>query len=192
MVGVRRREKKRLEELFTTFLCKKTNKKALPASDKRGEKRLEEVRENFIEENPGGTSSTEKNYQAPYARVSSFEDPSTRNSEYAKAPQVKVNFGTSSDAEKAYVYDFNNLKLEKIPEVPGPNSIGIIAISHGCTGVASRACGLVRLEPTRVSPRLPIFFYQPKALNIVLISRNLCVTIDIKHTSIILLWELNK
>ncbi|GJW90057.1 hypothetical protein Tco_0167610 [Tanacetum coccineum] len=42
----------------------------------------------------------------------SFKDPSTRNSEYAKAPQVKVNYGTSSDAEKAYVSD-----LEKIPEV---------------------------------------------------------------------------
>lgn len=37
---------------------------------------------------------------------------------------------------------------------PGPDSIGIIAISHGCTGVASRACGLVGLEPTRVSPSL--------------------------------------
>ncbi|GKB59036.1 putative reverse transcriptase domain-containing protein [Tanacetum coccineum] len=35
-------KEERLEELFTTFLCKKTNKKALPASDKRGEKRLEE------------------------------------------------------------------------------------------------------------------------------------------------------
>ncbi|KAL3844189.1 hypothetical protein ACJIZ3_001592 [Penstemon smallii] len=34
---------------------------------------------------------------------------------------------------------------------PGPDSIGIIAISHGCTGVASRACGLVGLEPTRVA-----------------------------------------
>nr|GLL35154.1 homeobox-leucine zipper protein ATHB-15-like [Ipomoea trifida] len=33
---------------------------------------------------------------------------------------------------------------------PGPDSIGIIAISHGCTGVAARACGLVGLEPTRV------------------------------------------
>ncbi|KAL9679509.1 hypothetical protein QQ045_017373 [Rhodiola kirilowii] len=33
---------------------------------------------------------------------------------------------------------------------PGPDSIGIIAISHGCTGVAARACGLVSLEPTRV------------------------------------------
>ncbi|MFS7940560.1 putative START domain-containing protein [Helianthus anomalus] len=34
---------------------------------------------------------------------------------------------------------------------PGSDSIGIVAISHGCTGVASRACGLVSLELTRVS-----------------------------------------
>ncbi|GAB4854322.1 Homeobox-leucine zipper protein ATHB-8 [Ancistrocladus abbreviatus] len=34
---------------------------------------------------------------------------------------------------------------------PGPDSIGIIAISHGCTGVAARACGLVSLEPARVA-----------------------------------------
>ncbi|KVI05934.1 Homeodomain-containing protein, partial [Cynara cardunculus var. scolymus] len=33
---------------------------------------------------------------------------------------------------------------------PGPDSIGIVAISHGCTGVAARACGLVGLEPTRL------------------------------------------
>nr|XP_043632952.1 COP1-interacting protein 7 [Erigeron canadensis] len=62
-------------------------------------------------ENPGTSSS----YQAPYARVSSFEDPSTRNSEYAKAPPS--NFGMTSGAEKTYISDFNNLKLEKIPEV---------------------------------------------------------------------------
>nr|XP_043635553.1 homeobox-leucine zipper protein ATHB-15-like [Erigeron canadensis] len=33
---------------------------------------------------------------------------------------------------------------------PGPDSIGIVAISHGCTGVAARACGLVALDPSRV------------------------------------------
>ncbi|XP_073299307.1 homeobox-leucine zipper protein ATHB-15-like isoform X1 [Primulina huaijiensis] len=33
---------------------------------------------------------------------------------------------------------------------PGPDSFGIISISHGCTGVAARACGLVGLEPNRV------------------------------------------
>eukprot|EP00268_Persea_americana_P003340 TRINITY_DN1100_c1_g1_i7.p1 TRINITY_DN1100_c1_g1~~TRINITY_DN1100_c1_g1_i7.p1 ORF type:complete len:840 (+),score=166.84 TRINITY_DN1100_c1_g1_i7:652-3171(+) len=34
---------------------------------------------------------------------------------------------------------------------PGPDSIGIVSISDGCTGVAARACGLVGLEPTRVA-----------------------------------------
>ncbi|AQL10121.1 Homeobox-leucine zipper protein REVOLUTA [Zea mays] len=32
---------------------------------------------------------------------------------------------------------------------PGPDSVGIVAISHGCRGVAARACGLVNLEPTK-------------------------------------------
>lgn len=35
---------------------------------------------------------------------------------------------------------------------PGPDSIGIVAIAHGCVGVAARACGLVGLEPTKVIP----------------------------------------
>ncbi|KAE8820844.1 Homeobox-leucine zipper protein HOX10 [Hordeum vulgare] len=34
---------------------------------------------------------------------------------------------------------------------PGPDSVGIVAISHGCRGVAARACGLVNLEPTKES-----------------------------------------
>ncbi|KAK8953017.1 Homeobox-leucine zipper protein HOX32 [Platanthera guangdongensis] len=34
---------------------------------------------------------------------------------------------------------------------PGPDSIGIIAVSHNCGGVAARACGLVSLEPTKVA-----------------------------------------
>ncbi|GLJ30389.1 hypothetical protein SUGI_0601250 [Cryptomeria japonica] len=34
---------------------------------------------------------------------------------------------------------------------PGPDAIGIVAISHGCPGVAARACGLVGLEPTKVA-----------------------------------------
>ncbi|XP_073135440.1 homeobox-leucine zipper protein ATHB-15-like [Henckelia pumila] len=37
---------------------------------------------------------------------------------------------------------------------PGPDSFGIISISHGCTGVAARACGLVGLEPNRVAEML--------------------------------------
>ncbi|PKU69363.1 homeobox-leucine zipper protein HOX32 [Dendrobium catenatum] len=37
---------------------------------------------------------------------------------------------------------------------PGPDSIGIIAVSHNCSGVAARACGLVSLEPTKVAELL--------------------------------------
>jgi len=33
---------------------------------------------------------------------------------------------------------------------PGPDAIGIVAISHGCPGVAARACSLVGLEPSKV------------------------------------------
>ncbi|VFR03425.1 unnamed protein product [Cuscuta campestris] len=34
---------------------------------------------------------------------------------------------------------------------PGPDSVGIFAISHRCSGVAARACGLVSLEPTKIA-----------------------------------------
>ncbi|KAL3518386.1 hypothetical protein ACH5RR_020975 [Cinchona calisaya] len=34
---------------------------------------------------------------------------------------------------------------------PGPDSVGIFAISHSCSGVAARACGLVGLEPTKIA-----------------------------------------
>lgn len=33
---------------------------------------------------------------------------------------------------------------------PGPDSLGIVAISHGSNGVAARACGLVGLEPAKI------------------------------------------
>ncbi|MBA0764038.1 hypothetical protein Gotri_013414 [Gossypium trilobum] len=33
---------------------------------------------------------------------------------------------------------------------PGPDSVGIFAISQSCSGVAARACGLVSLEPTKM------------------------------------------
>ncbi|CAM6002584.1 unnamed protein product [Sphagnum balticum] len=34
---------------------------------------------------------------------------------------------------------------------PGPHAIGIVAISHGCLGVAARACSLVGLAPSKVA-----------------------------------------
>ncbi|KAH9623020.1 hypothetical protein KSS87_007498 [Heliosperma pusillum] len=52
---------------------------------------------------------------------------------------------------------------------PGPDSIGIVAISYGCTGVAARACGLVGLEPTRVAEILkdrPSWFRDCRAVDV--------------------------
>lgn len=52
---------------------------------------------------------------------------------------------------------------------PGPDSVGIFAISQKCNGVAARACGLVSLEPMKVKELpyvpgskiviVPIFFF---------------------------------
>ncbi|KAK8505317.1 hypothetical protein V6N13_045756 [Hibiscus sabdariffa] len=53
---------------------------------------------------------------------------------------------------------------------PGPDSIGIVAISHGCTGVASRACGLVGLDPTRVAEILkdrPSWYRDCRAVDVI-------------------------
>lgn len=53
---------------------------------------------------------------------------------------------------------------------PGPDSIGIVSISHGCTGVAARACGLVGLEPTRVVEILkdrPSWFRDCRSVDVV-------------------------
>ncbi|XP_057972220.1 homeobox-leucine zipper protein ATHB-14-like isoform X2 [Malania oleifera] len=41
--------------------------------------------------------------------------------------------------------------VQMIGMKPGPDSIGIVAVSRNCSGVAARACGLVCLEPTKVA-----------------------------------------
>lgn len=64
------------------------------------------------------TTIAEKQYQAPYARVSSLEDPCTVKSEYGMAPPpTSLETVTTEEMLKARVTDFKNLKLDKIPEV---------------------------------------------------------------------------
>ncbi|CAL5346416.1 unnamed protein product [Camellia sinensis] len=41
--------------------------------------------------------------------------------------------------------------VQMIGMKPGPDSIGIVAVSRNCSGVAARVCGLVSLEPTKVA-----------------------------------------
>jgi homeobox-leucine zipper protein len=52
---------------------------------------------------------------------------------------------------------------------PGPDSVGIFAISHSCSGVAARACGLVSLEPTKIMEILkdrPSWFRDCRSLEV--------------------------
>ncbi|CAM0880259.1 unnamed protein product [Alopecurus aequalis] len=53
---------------------------------------------------------------------------------------------------------------------PGPDSIGIIAISHGCAGLAARACGLVGMEPAKVAEILkdrPLWLRDCRSMEVV-------------------------
>ncbi|KAF9594836.1 hypothetical protein IFM89_034819 [Coptis chinensis] len=52
---------------------------------------------------------------------------------------------------------------------PGPDSVGIVAISHSRSGVAARACGLVSLEPTKIAEILkdrPSWFRDCRSLEV--------------------------
>ncbi|KAE9619161.1 hypothetical protein Lal_00047539 [Lupinus albus] len=72
------------------------------------------------EKEPSKSSSisvAEETYRAPYARVSSLEDPTTRNTEYGKAvPTSFDNAAIGLETVKAHVSDIRNSTLEKIPE----------------------------------------------------------------------------
>ncbi|XP_074276224.1 homeobox-leucine zipper protein REVOLUTA-like isoform X2 [Silene latifolia] len=52
---------------------------------------------------------------------------------------------------------------------PGPDSVGIFAISQRCSGVAARACGLVSLEPLKIAEILkdrPSWFRDCRSLEV--------------------------
>jgi homeobox-leucine zipper protein len=52
---------------------------------------------------------------------------------------------------------------------PGPDSVGIFAISQRCNGVAARACGLVSLEPMKIAEILkdrPSWFRDCRSLEV--------------------------
>ncbi|KAK7278424.1 hypothetical protein RJT34_23452 [Clitoria ternatea] len=78
------------------------------------------VKMDNTEKEPSKSSSlgnAGETYQAPYARVSSMEDPSTRNSEYGKAAPTSLETAAIGvETVKAHVSDVRNSTLEKIPE----------------------------------------------------------------------------
>ncbi|KAL8108430.1 homeobox-leucine zipper protein ATHB-14-like [Apium graveolens] len=59
--------------------------------------------------------------------------------------------------------------VQMIGMKPGPDSIGIVAVSRNCSGIAARACGLVSLEPTKVAEILkdrPSWFRDCRCLDV--------------------------
>ncbi|GFY81704.1 COP1-interacting protein-like protein [Actinidia rufa] len=63
-------------------------------------------------------------YQAPYARVSSLEDPCCERSEYGKAPSTSLETVTMGvETVKAAVSGLENLKLAKITEAPEKSQV---------------------------------------------------------------------
>lgn len=63
---------------------------------------------------PFVNSASEQPYRAPYARVSSLEDPSTHPTEYGKAPLASSGMPPRAvETLKAHVLDAKALKMEK-------------------------------------------------------------------------------
>lgn len=72
------------------------------------------------EESPNTThvGATEEPYQAPYARISSVEEPCMSKSDYGKAPPRSSETGTAFvETTTVYVSDIQNAELVKISEV---------------------------------------------------------------------------
>ncbi|KAK4266167.1 hypothetical protein QN277_027129 [Acacia crassicarpa] len=77
-----------------------------------------EVKSDGVKKGPSNSGIDKEAYHAPYARVSSMEDPCQRNSEYGKAPPTNTGIVPSvTETVRAHVSDSRNSTLEKIPEV---------------------------------------------------------------------------
>ncbi|CAI9775993.1 unnamed protein product [Fraxinus pennsylvanica] len=96
-----------MDGVDTNFLPKQTQKQ----SDSNS------VRINNKEKDPPKFASTitaKKTYQAPYARVSSLEDPCTRKTDYGKAPLASSDMALGvKETAKAHVPDVKTLRLDK-------------------------------------------------------------------------------
>ncbi|XP_058190042.1 uncharacterized protein LOC131307516 isoform X2 [Rhododendron vialii] len=65
-------------------------------------------------QNSSSVRTSGKPYQAPYAQLSSLEDPCTANPENGKTPSIRLE--TETMGVKAQVSGFEDLKLAMIPE----------------------------------------------------------------------------
>ncbi|XP_028769626.1 COP1-interacting protein 7 isoform X2 [Neltuma alba] len=77
-----------------------------------------EVKSDGVKKGPSNIGIDKETYHAPFARVSSMEDPCQGNSEYGKAPSTNTEIAPFvMETVRAHVADSRNSTLEKIPEV---------------------------------------------------------------------------
>ncbi|CAN4091101.1 unnamed protein product [Withania somnifera] len=72
---------------------------------------------NYADDTPKFANIGSTVYRAPYARVSSIEDPCTRNLEFVKAPPSSSDIGsTVKEIAKAYAPDIHTVRVDNNPE----------------------------------------------------------------------------
>ncbi|XP_054805701.1 COP1-interacting protein 7 isoform X2 [Prosopis cineraria] len=77
-----------------------------------------EVKLDGVKKGPSNIGIDKETYHAPYARVSSMEDPCQGNSEYGKAPPANSEIAPFvTETVRAHGSDSRSSTLEKIPEV---------------------------------------------------------------------------
>ncbi|PIN01787.1 hypothetical protein CDL12_25701 [Handroanthus impetiginosus] len=76
-----------------------------------------EVKDSYLEKDPSNfanPTTAEKPYQAPYARVSSLEDPCTHRSENGKRPLASAELLSGAEENvKVHVPDVKGVKMDK-------------------------------------------------------------------------------
>ncbi|XP_016504079.2 COP1-interacting protein 7-like [Nicotiana tabacum] len=76
-----------------------------------------EVGTSYADDTPKFANIGSTVYRAPYARVSSVEDPSTRNLEYVKAPPSSSDIAsTVKEIAKAHAPDIHTIRVDNNPE----------------------------------------------------------------------------
>lgn len=101
-----------VEKTVVVLECEKPSVPTLQSSEGK-----QQVKNSHAEKDPPNftsTTATELPYRAPYARVSSLEDPSTHRTEYGKAPLVSPGLPPRAEETlKALVPDVKAIKVDK-------------------------------------------------------------------------------
>ncbi|KAH6834648.1 hypothetical protein C2S53_009185 [Perilla frutescens var. hirtella] len=101
-----------VEKTVVVLECEKPSAPTLQSPERK-----QQVKSSHAEKDPpnfASTTASEQPYMAPYARISSLEDPSTHRTEYVKAPLVSPGLAPRAEETlKALVPDVKAIKVDK-------------------------------------------------------------------------------